>query len=123
MEISKTELDVLKAIWDHSPATAEEIISRLNTSRDWHEKTVKTLLNRLVKKNALGFNKVGRVYEYYALVEKKAYQEKETQSFVHRLFQGRISPLVAGFAKKEDLTKEDIEDLKLLIEDWEKKND
>lgn len=123
MEITKTELDVLKTIWDKSPATAEEIIARLNMSKDWHEKTVKTLLNRLVKKKALGFNKVGRVYEYYALLDKEDYQDKEAQSFVERLFQGRISHLVAGFAKTESLSKEDIEDLKQLINDWEKKND
>ena len=123
MDITKTELDVLQAIWEQSPAAAEDIILRLNTEKPWHEKTVKTLLNRLVKKKVIGFTKLGRVYEYYALVEESTYQENETQNFVHRLFKGRVSPLVAGFAKKENLSKEDIDDLKQLITDWEKSND
>ncbi|MFC3094118.1 BlaI/MecI/CopY family transcriptional regulator [Alteromonas sediminis] len=123
MDISKTELDVMQVIWDNAPATAEEIIQRLNKDKEWHEKTVKTLLNRLVKKGALSFNKVGRVYEYYPLVSQQTYQEEETQSFIQRLFRGRLSPLVAGFAKKEELSKEDIAALKKLIEQWEQKND
>jgi len=123
MDISKTELEVMQVVWDQAPATADGIIQRLNTNKEWHEKTVKTLLNRLTKKGALGFNKVGRVYEYYPLIEKQTYQEKETQSFIQRLFRGRLSPLVAGFAKREDLSKEDIDELKKLIEHWEQKND
>ena len=123
MEISKTELEVMQAIWQGTPVDAETIIQRLNKQKDWHEKTVKTLLNRLVKKQALDFEKVGRQYHYFPLVSKEDYQEREAQSFVSRLFQGRISPLVAGFAKHENLSEEDISELKKLIADWESKDD
>jgi predicted transcriptional regulator len=123
MEISKTELEVMQAIWQEAPVDAETIIQRLNQQKEWHAKTVKTLLNRLVKKHALDFEKVGRLYHYFPLVSKEDYQEREAQSFVYRLFQGRISPLVAGFAKHENLSAEDISALKKLIADWESKDD
>ena len=58
MEISKTKLEVMQAIWQGTPFDAETIIQRLNKQKEWHEKTVKTLLNRLVKKQALDFKKV-----------------------------------------------------------------
>lgn len=123
MDISKTELEVLQAIWQGAPVDASTVIARLNEQKPWHEKTVKTLISRLVKKGALGFNQAGRQYQYYPLISEADYQAQATQSFVSRLFNGRISPLVAGFAKQESLTESDIDELKQLISDWEKNND
>jgi predicted transcriptional regulator len=123
MEISKTELEVMQVIWKSFPVTADIVIENLNQTHIWHEKTVKTLLNRLIKKQALSYEKKGRQYAYYPLLEKNDYQIKETHSFVRRLFQGQISPLVASFAKHESLSKDDIEELKKLIKSWDEKND
>ena len=127
MDISKTESQVMQVIWDKHPSTASEIIQRLNeqsySDKVWHEKTVKTLINRLVKKGALGFEKQQRRYLYYPLIEKQAYLKDESRSLLNRLFGGRISPLVASFASQKRLEKEDVEELKALIEQWEKEND
>ena len=126
MEISKTELEVMQAIWNGHPCSANEIIERLNSDetsgKNWHEKTVKTLINRLVKKQALGFDKEQRRYMYFPLIDKKEYQTVESRSLMNRLFGGRISPLVANFASQKSLEKEDVEQLKQLISDWEKDN-
>ncbi len=121
-EISKTEYDVLEALWQGYPASASDIIERLNQHKPWHEKTVKTLLSRLVKKEAISFDKQQRSYLYFPLVERQDYVAKESQSLVKRLFSGRVAPLVAGFADTDSLTKEDVEALKSLISDWEKDN-
>ena len=123
IEISKAEFEVLNVIWQQHPLSATEIVERLNEDRQWHEKTVKTLLNRLVKKEALGFEKEQRRYLYYPLIERESYQEQESSSLVKRLFSGKLSPLVAGFAKHNQLEKDDVESLKALISSWEKEND
>lgn len=123
MEISKTELEVMQAVWEQSPVSSSEIIDRLNKKREWHEKTVKTLLGRLVKKQALDYHKEGRQYLYFPLVSQTDYQAQASQSLISRLFEGRISPLVAGFAKQEKLSKDDVDELKQLIANWEKEND
>jgi len=128
-DISKTEFEVLEAIWHKFPASAQDIIARLNSEitlnqeKQWHEKTVKTLINRMVKKGAIGFEKEGRRYFYSPLLEREAYQIKETRSIIDRLFGGRIAPLVAGFAKNQQLTKTDVDELKDLIKQWEHEND
>lgn len=123
VEISKAEFDVLNAIWQGHPCSANDIIQRLDNDKDWHEKTVKTLLGRLVKKQAIAFEKDNRRYLYYPLLEKQAYQLTESKSLLDRLFGGKVSPLVANFAQQQNLQKDDIEDLKKLIADWEKNND
>lgn len=132
-EISNAEFEVLEALWQHYPASANEIINKLNDStkyaekenkdKQWHEKTVKTLLNRLVKKQAISFEKQQRHYLYSPLLERDTYTLKESKSLVERMFSGKLAPLVAGFAKQNELNKDDITALKSLISDWEKNND
>ena len=122
-EISNAEFEVLDVLWDDHPATSSEVVSRLNDKKDWHEKTVKTLLGRLVKKEVLGFEKQQRQYLYYPLIAREDYTKKETTNFVSRLFKGKIAPMVAGFANQNSLSKQDVNELKALIKEWEKNND
>ena len=123
VDISNAEFEVLDALWQEHPATANEIIERLNQKKQWHDKTVKTLLNRLVKKEAINFEKEQRRYLYFPLVEREAYTQSESQSLIERMFSGRVSPLIAGFAKHKNLQKDDIEELKKIISSWEQEND
>ena len=122
IEISKTEFEVMDALWQGYPASASDIILRLNQRKEWHEKTVKTLLSRLVAKNAIDFEKQQRSYLYFPLVEKSAYLANESSNIVSRLFAGRVAPLVAGFADSDNLSRQDVDDLKALLEQWEKDN-
>ncbi len=117
-EISGAELEVMKVLWQQSPLTANEVVELL-ADADWHEKTVKTLLNRLVAKQAIGFDKDGRAYRYYPLVAQTDYQQKESRSFIDKVFGGRLAPLVAGFAGQKQLSADDIAELKQVIAQWE----
>ncbi len=121
-EISNAELNVLNVLWQKSPISASEVVAQLSKNNDWHEKTVKTLLNRLVKKQAIGFEKQGRSYLYYPLIAQSDYQLKEGASFIERLFSGRVAPLVAGFARENKLSAKDVEELQQLIDTWQKEN-
>lgn len=122
-EISNAEFEVLDVLWDDHPATSNDVVVRLNDKKDWHEKTVKTLLGRLVKKGVLGFEKQQRQYLYYPFIAREDYTKKETTNFVSRLFKGKIAPMVAGFANQNSLSKQDVSELKALIKEWEQKND
>ena len=122
-DISNAEFEVLDALWDDYPATSADIIARLNSRKAWHEKTIKTLLSRLVKKQVISFEKLQRQYLYTPLIAREDYTKKETDSFVSRMFKGKIAPMVAGFANQNSLSRQDVDELKALIEKWEKNND
>ncbi len=109
----------MQVVWQRQPLSANDVIAGLGDDNDWHEKTVKTLLNRLVSKGALGFNKDGRAYLYYPLITEQDYQLQQSRSFVDRLFAGKVAPLVAGFASQNKLKPDDVQQLKQLIADWE----
>lgn len=122
-DISPSEFDVLDVLWDDYPATSNQVVERLNTRKDWHEKTVKTLLGRLVKKQVLSYQKQQRQYLYSPLIAREDYTKKEAENLVSRLFKGKVAPMVAGFAKQNALSKQDVDELKALIEKWEQDND
>ncbi len=115
MQISHSEKLIMDCLWRSSPQSASQIIKRLDNKLDWHDKTVKTLLNRLLKKEAVGFEKKGREYLYYPVLVESDYIENATDSFVNRVFNGSVSSLVAAFAKKEKLSQHELSELKQLI--------
>jgi BlaI family transcriptional regulator, penicillinase repressor len=119
IEISNAELSVMQILWLRQPLSANEVVAALDNGKDWHEKTVKTLLNRLVSKGALGYEKAGRAYLYQPLITEQEYQLEQSQTFVERLFAGRVAPLVAGFASQKKLSADDVQQLKQLIAEWE----
>ena len=117
--ISETEWEIMKICWARSPVSAQEIIETLSAQDDWHPKTVKTLLNRLVKKRALGFQKDGRAYLYAPLVAEKDCVSVETASFLDRVFGGSLQPMLAHFTESRKLSAKEIAELKMLLKQQE----
>ena len=113
--ISETEWEVMKVCWGKSPIAAQEIIDTLSQHEAWHPKTAKTLLNRLVKKRALGFHKDGRAYLYRPLVAEKDCIAAESDSFLGRVFGGSLQPMLAHFVESRKLSPKEISELKRLL--------
>jgi BlaI family penicillinase repressor len=119
--ITETEWDLMKVVWAQSPISAQEIIDALPKQDEWHPKTVKTLLNRLVKKRALGFRKDGRAYLYRPLVAESDCVAAESESFLDRVFGGSLKPMLAHFADTRKLSAAEIAELKRLLKNSEEK--
>ncbi len=115
MSISDAESLVMEVLWERSPMTAEDVVAALADSTDWREPTVKTLLNRLLKKRAIAADRVGRRYLYRPLLKRTDYVHDASVTLLDRLFNGRVAPLVAHFSERHKLSKKDIAELKRLI--------
>ncbi len=115
MPISAAESQVMEALWRRSPLTAEEIVAEVAGPQGWSEPTVKSLLNRLLTKGAIEAEKSGRRYLYRPRVDRLAYLSDESRGLLDRLFDGRIAPLVSHFSQTNQLSPEDIAELKRLI--------
>jgi len=115
--ISEAEWVVMKVLWTRSPLTANEIVQELSDSTSWSPATVKTLINRLVKKKALAYRQEGRQYLYRPRVEEAACARAESRSFLKRVYGGALKPMLATFLEQEDLSPEEIEDLKRMLEE------
>ncbi|THD75277.1 MAG: BlaI/MecI/CopY family transcriptional regulator [Phenylobacterium sp.] len=115
MKISAAESVVMEALWRRAPQTAEDVAGEVAEGQGWTEATVKTLINRLLKKGAIAATPEGRRYLYTPVIARAAYVEAESQGLLDRLFEGRLAPLVSHFSQNRKLTPEDIADLKRLI--------
>jgi len=116
-KISETEWEVMQVLWKKSPLSAGEIIEVLATADPtWHPKTAKTLLNRLVKKRALGYKKEGRAYLYRPLVKEADCAVSESESFLDRVFGGSLKPMLAHLVERKKLSAAEIRELKRLLE-------
>jgi BlaI family penicillinase repressor len=115
-KISESEWLVMKTIWNESPITSNRVVEALSGSTAWKPKTIKTLLNRLVKKGAVGYKSKGREYHYYPLIEEAVFVKAESRSFLKRVFGGAVKPMLATMVESEDLSREDIEELKSILD-------
>lgn len=115
-KISEAEWQVMKLLWAKHPATANEIVEKLEGSASWKPKTIKTLINRLVGKNAVGFEKQGKRYLYYPLVEEGRIVREESRSFLNRYFGGTLKPMLASLIENRELSRKEIEELKEILE-------
>ena len=119
MQISEAESVVMEVLWRQSPLAAEEVVAQLarDHDHDWQEATIKTLLNRLLKKGAIKASKDGRRYLYTPVLQRQAWMLGESQGLLERLFDGRVAPLVAHFSEHRKLSRKDIADLRKLLEE------
>ena len=115
MQISEAESVVMEVLWQQSPRSAEEVAAELARDQDWQEATIKTLLNRLLKKGAIKAGKEGRRYLYAPVLKREDWVHGQSRSLLDRLFDGRVAPLVAHFSEKGKLSRKDIAELKRLI--------
>ena len=116
MKISGAESVVMEALWRRSPLTAEDIAAEVAGPQGWSEATVKTLINRLKRKKALSATPDGRRYLYRPVVARADYVHQESRSLIDRLYGGRIAPFVTQLSEREPLSRDEIEELKRLIE-------
>jgi BlaI family penicillinase repressor len=117
IQISAAEAVVMEVLWGLHPLSADEVIARLPGGNEWAEATVKTLLNRLLNKGAIAAQKDGRRYLYSPLVQRDTWVLEESSSLIERLFEGRVAPLVAHFSQHRRLSRDDVAELRKLLED------
>lgn len=100
-KISDAELEVMKVIWKKREITSLEIIEKLKCYK-WKHNTIRTLINRLVMKKAVGISKKdGKKYSYVPLIKENEYKRARVKQFLKQLFDNSIEDFIL-FLKKED---------------------
>jgi BlaI family penicillinase repressor len=117
ISITGAESRIMEALWRRGPLTADEVIAEVAPAEQWGEATVKTLVNRLLKKKAIQSVRLEGRHRYQPLLQRADYVQAESQGLLDRLFDGQLAPLVSHFAEHRALSPDDIARLKRLIED------
>ncbi|RYY76753.1 MAG: BlaI/MecI/CopY family transcriptional regulator [Gammaproteobacteria bacterium] len=123
IQLSDSEWELMKVLWELSPASVNDIAAQAQQVTQWHPKTVRTMLIRLHKKGIVSYVVHDGVQHYQPLFSREECESQATQSFLQRVFDGALTPMVAHFSRKQKLTPEEKAALlKLLDDDSERSN-
>lgn len=118
--ITDAELEVMRVLWARPDCPSIEVVNQMSDLMEWSPNTTRTLLSRLVQKEAAGAKlEKGskRNYLYYPLISEQEYLRSETKSFMKKLYGGALKPMLANFLQDKKLNAEEIEDLKSLFDE------
>lgn len=117
LQLSDSEWDLMKILWEHAPASVNEIAEHAQQITQWHPKTVRTMLIRLDKKGIVSYAVHNGVQHYQPLYSREECESQATQSFLQRVFDGALTPMVAHFSRKQKLSPEEKQALLNLLKD------
>ena len=110
----------MNLVWNKAPISTSEIVEQLAAKNDWHPRTIRTLLDRLVKKGALAYEVDGKRYLYRAKVSMDACVRKASQNLLERVFGGEPASMLIHLVKNTELSPEEIKELKRILSQKEK---
>src|SRR5512133_4305394 len=102
--ISEAEWEIMRVVWEGAPITASEVVERLSRHKPWSPATIKTMLNRLVKKRAVNYEVQGKRYLYRPRVTEDQCVQRESRSFLERVFGGELGPMLNYFVRTAKLS-------------------
>src|SRR5262245_53346211 len=118
--ISPAEWEVMKVLWDGGPMAARDVFGKLPEGHCWAYKTVKTLLSRLVAKQAVAYDQIGNSYLYRAAVDRDSMTRQEVRSVFQRLISEASSPVLAQFIEEAESSETEIRDPKRRLDEKRK---
>ncbi|MCA9234205.1 MAG: BlaI/MecI/CopY family transcriptional regulator [Planctomycetales bacterium] len=119
LTISDAEWLVMNVVWRDQPVEAQQVVDELAEANCWSAATIKTMLHRLVKKQALSFQQDGKRYLYSAAVRRSDCIRRASRSFLDRVFGGDAAPALMHFVKTTKLTDDEIAAIRRLLDDKE----
>ncbi|MFY0593035.1 BlaI/MecI/CopY family transcriptional regulator [Roseivirga sp.] len=115
MNLPKSEEQVMQHLWQLGKAFMKDLVEAYPDPKP-ASTTIATLLKRLQDKGAIGFNKYGSVREYYPIIKKEDYSSKQFDGVMKSFFNDSVSQFASFFTSKENLTDEELEELRKIVD-------
>lgn len=111
-KIFESEYRFCLILWEHEPVTAAELVKLCQARLGWKRTTTYTVIKRLGERGVVQ-NKDGVVT---ALVSREEAQVSELDELMEKKFQGSLPAFLAAFARRQDLSEEEAEEIRRIIE-------
>ena len=115
IRVSPSETEILRLVWELKNASVQDVCDALPAGRSIAYATVQTLLRRLEKKGYIKHNVKGKAHLFYPVAKQEDVIDSAVSAFVDKLFGGDALPLVHYLARHGDISQDDVENLKKLI--------
>lgn len=118
MKLTDAQWEVMDVLWSGECFSLIEIEKALKSITGWSKNTVYTYLVRMEAKGMVTIDKQSDK-PYRAAISKAACEKEERQSILHRVYKGKTGDLICAFIKDSDITKEEIAQLRQLLDEME----
>lgn len=120
-QLGRVQLLIMQVLWERGRATAREITDAISASEPIAHSTVQTLLRGLEEKGSISHQAQDRTFVFFPLVEEQQFKQNATRDLVERVFGGSVGSLVAHLLKNETVTRDEIDEIRKLINQRVKK--
>lgn len=121
MQLSKSEEQLMQYLWKRNKAFMKDLLEDFPDPKP-ATTTVATLLKRMAGKGFIAYQTVGKSREYYPLVKKSDYFSKHVNGLIKNFFNNSASQFASFFTKETDLSNEELEELRKIIDNQIKEN-
>ena len=115
--VSAAEWEIMRVVWANEAVTSRKVIDTLEDKMAWKESTIKTLIGRLVEKDALETVKEGRKYIYTALISEEDTVKSYSEDMLARVCQKDNGKVVRNLIEDATLSQQDIAELIELLQE------
>jgi BlaI family penicillinase repressor len=116
VELFESEWAILQVVWEHEPCAAPAVQEVLREDKGWAYTTVKTIMDRMVRKGLLQTERVRNLYLYRAAITRQQAQQSEIRRTIKRAFDGALTPMMQFLIENESLSDQEYEELERLIQ-------
>lgn len=110
--LSETEMEVMQKIWElATPVTVAQLLN-IFEGKDWKTSTASTILKRLIEKGFLAKSMEGKINFYEPALTLDEYKKYETKTLLSRLYKGNVTNFITTLVDDEELSPNDIAELK-----------
>lgn len=121
IQLSKSEEQLMQYLWKRNNAFMKDLLSDFPNPKP-ATTTVATLLKRMADKGFVSYKTIGKSREYFPLVKKSDYFSKHVNSLIKNFFNDSASQFTSFFTKETDLTNDELEELRKIIDNQIKEN-
>jgi predicted transcriptional regulator len=116
-----SELEILQVLWEHGPSTVREVHEQLNEKRSMGYTSVLKLMQIMTAKGAVRRNEEQRAHVYEAVEPAEKTKQRFALDVLQRVFDGSASELMLHALAGHKATREEMEELRRLLRDYERK--
>jgi len=114
-ELTEAEWAIIQAVWELEPCAAPSVQEALESRRMWAYSTVKTMMDRMVKKGLLTTERIRNLILYRAAISRVQAQRGEIMRTVKRAFDGAMTPMMQFLIEGDELSEDELRELESLI--------
>jgi len=114
-DLTDAEWDIMRVVWEKEPCAAGDVQEKLEKTRGWAYSTVKTVMDRMVAKGLLTTRSVRHVKLFSSSISKREARAGAFKRFVRKAFGGAVGPMMEFLVESEELSEQELEELRKTI--------